>query len=131
MALARSTVDVEPPFGPAVVKRGLVIQYVAQTRSATTGLWSAKDISGSRWTYRLRVWDDDADAAAFVDEAISKGTASSSGELDHYHANGATVYPACTWEIVEVDNSNADTTTTTQFRERVLVRWHQGIEDAP
>lgn len=131
MALSRSTVDVAPPFGPAVVKRGLAITFTVQTRSATTGLWTAKDISGSRWTYRLRIWTADDDTSALVDEVVTKGSAASSGELDHYHANGTTVRATLKWEIVEVDNDNADANTTTGKRERVQVRWFQPIEDAP
>jgi hypothetical protein len=35
------------------------------------------------------------------------------------------------WEIVEVDGNNADATTRTGYRERVLVRWFQPVIDAP
>ena len=131
MAFARSTADVEPPFGPAVVKRGLAIQYVVQTRSATTGLWSAKDISAARWTYKLRTWTSDDVTDPTDDETVTKGSASSSGELDHYHACGTTVRDTMAWEIVEVDGNNADATTRTGYRERVLVRWFQPVIDAP
>lgn len=133
MALSRSTVDVTPPFGPAVVKRGLAITFTVQTRSATTGLWAAKDISGSRWTYTLRVWssDDDTDPISALTSTVTKGSAASSGELDHYHSCGATVYATLKWEIVEIDNDNTDASTRSGKRERVLTRWFQPIEDAP
>jgi len=131
MAFAPTSADVDPPEGIAVVKRGRHIRYIVHEQSATTGLWSAKDISGSRWTYRLRLWTSDDDSSALSDAAVTKGSASSSGELDHYHACGTTVRDTLAWEIVEVDNDNADANTTTGKREVVKVRWYEPIRDAP
>jgi len=133
MSFAKTSADIEgEPFGPAFVKRGLPIKWLIWTQSATTGAWSKKDISGARWTYNLRQWTSDDDAAPIAaDEVVTKGTASATGELDHYHSNGATAYATLAWEIVEVDNDNADATTRTGQREVVKVRWFQPILDAP
>jgi len=129
--LTRTSIDVQPPFGPAVVGRGLSIQGTVRTQSATTGAWTAKDISDARWIYRLRVWLEDDDTSAVSDEVVSKGSASSSGEIDHYHACGTTVRAAMTWELVEVDDDNADASTSTGKRERIVLRWQQPVIDAP
>lgn len=131
MALARTTADQDPPFGPAVVKRGLAIQYVVEQRDPLTQAWSTKDISGSQWTYRVRTWASDDDDDPIIDAELTKGAESASGELDHYQACGATVRDTLTWELVEVDNDNADAATRTGKRERVIVRWKQPIIDAP
>ena len=131
MAYAPTAVDIEPPFGPAVVKRGLGIRAIVKTQSATSGLVSAKDISSSRWTYRLRTWTADDDTAVLSDSLIVKGTDAASGELDYYHTCGATVRDTLRWEIVEVDNSNADANTLSGYRELILWPWYQPIIDAP
>jgi len=131
MSFTRSDRDIPPPFGPAVVKRGLHIERVVMQRSATTGAWAVKDISAARYTYRLRVWTSDDDAAALSDVLIVKGTDQASGELASYYSCGATVRDTLAFEIVEVDNDNADATTTSTFRERILARWYQPIIDAP
>lgn len=131
MSFVRTSADVDPPFGPAVVKRGLHIAGTVRSRAFATGVRSGKDISASRWTYRLRTWTSDDDASPIDDEVVTKGSASSTGELDHYHACGTTVRDTLAWEIVEVDGSNADASTRTGQRERILVRWYQPIVDAP
>lgn len=133
MTIARSSIDHDgEPFGPAFVKRGLNIRFFVRDQSATTEAFARKDISAARWTYRLRVWTSDDDVSALVDEALTKGTDSASGEIDHYHSCGATVYAdRLRWEIVEVDNDNADATTTSTFREVPKMRWSQPIVDAP
>lgn len=131
MALAPSSIEIPPPAGPAVVKRGLHLRFRVDELSFTTNRWVAKDISGSRWTYKLRVWASDDDSSALVDETVSKGSAAASGELDHYHACGATVRDTLRWEIVELDNSNSDAATTSGQREVIRARWSQPIVDAP
>ena len=132
MSLAKTSLEIKPPAGPAVVGRGLPLQFIVKTRDPVTGAWSALDISAARWTFNLRLWESDDDTAPIAgDEVVTKGSQSSSGELDHYHANGTTVRDAVRWEIVQVDNDNADTTTITQLREVIRAWWTQPIIDAP
>ena len=61
----------------------------------------------------------------------SKGSAASTGWLDHYLSLGDTAYDSLVWEIAEIDTNNADATTTTGYREAVLERWKQPVVDAP
>jgi hypothetical protein len=132
MTLAASEIEVAPPYGPAVAKRGLHIGHQVKAETFSTGTFDAKDISGARWTYQLRLWESDDDSSLLDDETVSKGTNSATGELDHYHSCGATVYAdPIRWELVEVDNSNADASTNSGYRERVLQWWRQPIIDAP
>ena len=104
---------------------------VSPTAARTSDSAVAKDISAARYTYELRAWTSDDDAALIVDEVITKGTQSSSGELDHYFKCGTTVRDTMTWQIVEVDNDNTDADTNTGKPERILTRWRQPIIDAP
>lgn len=131
MSLTRTDRDRKPPFGPAVVKRGLQLQYVVEEEDPITGAISPKDISAARYTYRVRTWLSDDDLAPLHDEIVTKGTQDSSGELDHYFSCGATVRDNLKFEIVEIDNDNADATTGSSLRERILERWEQPIIDAP
>ena len=132
MSFKKTPIDLEsPPFGPAVVKRGVVIEWIVEERNATTGVWSPKDISPARWSYKVRTWEADADASPLHDAVLTEGTDAASGELAHYFACGTTAYETLLWEIVEVDNDNADADTNSGQRERVLVRWFQPIIDAP
>lgn len=94
--------------------------------------WAGKDISGARWVYKIRGWDADTDTAYIYNETITKhASLSSTGWLDHYLSLTATARDAITFEIVETDTSNADATTSSGYRERVLERWRQPVIDAP
>lgn len=120
-----------PPFGKAVVERGLRVQ--CQIKEEVLGATeTAKDISGARWTYALRAYSVTTDNTFVIEKTISKhASASASGWLDDYVPLGTTAYTDLTWEFVEVDNNNADATTRTGFREVILETWQQSIEDAP
>jgi len=131
MSFAHTTVEIPPPSGPAVVRRNLPIEYIVEERSATTGAWSAKDISGARYTYQLRLWTADADAAVLDDQTITKGSDSASGELKYDYPCGTTVQSTLRWEIVELDNSTANADSNSGQVERILAWWLQPIIDAP
>jgi len=131
MSFAPAAKEVEgTPYGDAVVGRGIRIQHVVETR-AISGAWSAKDISGAQWTYQLRIWTSDDDAAVIDDDTVTKGAGSASGELDHFYSVGTTVRDTLRWELVEVDNNNADANAISGFREGILRWWRQPIIDAP
>lgn len=122
------------PFGPFVVGHTVLIRY--QVREQAAGADElGKDISASRWVYRLRAYATRDAAAVLVDEVISKSAAEdpegTASYLDHDYYVGATPRDALIWSIVEVDTSNAVATSKSGYRERVLLRWKAAIEDAP
>ena len=118
---------VDPPFGDALVKRGLPIVFQVEEKLGSA-VWGAKDISASRWSYRVRARTTETGLTFIVNEAVSKSTNNvTSGWLDHYLALGTTAYDTLFWEIVEVDSDNADASTPTTKRERLLLRWKQPI----
>lgn len=123
---------VSPMFGKAVVERGLRVrcQIMEEVLGAAE---TAKDISGARWTYELRAYTGAVNDTFVIRKTISKhASASASGWLDDYVPCGATAYTDLTWEFIEIDNDNADTTpTVTTKREVILATWLQSIEDAP
>lgn len=123
---------ISKPFGDAEVGRGLHIRFQVQKES-TSGVWSGKDISGAQWTYRVRAWVVASPTATVFDEALTKdATDSATGWIDHYLSLGATAYAtALRWEIVEVDNNNADAATKTGKREVSRLKWSQAITAAP
>lgn len=129
MALTRTSIDVEPPFGPAIVKRSLPIDRVVEERSPTSGAWTPKDISAARYTYRLRIWESDDDTNPLDDQEITKGA--DTGQLRYDYPCGATVQDALLWEIVQVDNDNGDANSRTTKVEIPKLRWKQPIIDAP
>jgi hypothetical protein len=121
---------IPPPYGAAVCGRGLRIVRQIEERTSSA-VFSAKDISAARWVYRIRAYTSDAATTFTYNEVITKGSASSTGWLDHYLSLGDTAYDSLIWEVVEIDTSNADATTETGYREAVLERWKQPVVDAP
>lgn len=125
-----SGTGVEPPYGIAWAGRGLRIVRQIEEKLTASG-WAGKDISGSRWVYRVRAFDEAANDMV-VDEVVTKSaTDSATGWLNHYLALGLTTYPVLRWELVEVDTSNNDSSTPTGDPEVVLETWYQDVKAKP
>lgn len=130
---------VSPPFGKAVVERGLrVVCQIKEKLNAAAA--SAKDISvaGSgpnlkRWEYEIRAYTGATNDTFVIRKTLAKSaTDSATGWLDDYVPMGATAAADLTWELVEIDYNGADSTPTiTTKREVILLTWQQSIEDAP
>lgn len=119
---------VPPPFGDAIVGRGLRVVLPIEEKLDDDG-WGPKTF-GSRWTYRLRAYAEDGALTAFVINdtvAAASDQTARPGWLDDYVSCGTTAYDALLWELVEVDGNGTDTTTTTDKPEVVLLSWRQPI----
>lgn len=113
----------EYPFGVFVAGRGAHVAFQVTTR-VSSGAAAPKDISGSRWSYVLRRIAVGGTITAY---SLTKGAAASTGWIDSYVALGASAVAAVEWEIVEIDDNNADAATASGKREVPLLRWRQAI----
>lgn len=117
-----------PPFGDAVVGRGLRVTLRVDHALDDDGFEPAA--FASRYTYRLRAYDEAGALTSFVINdtvAPAASQVTATGWLDDYIPLGATAYGVLLWELVEVDSTITDTATTTDKAEVVLLRWRQPI----
>jgi len=121
----------QPPFGPAIIGRGMLVRGQIREKTNATG-YGDKDIS-SRWTYQIRAWDAGAETPTFIineDVAVSS-TDSATGWIDDYVSMGTSEYEsALEFELNELDGDTADSNTPSGQRETTLIRWRQSIDKA-
>lgn len=117
-----------PPFGDAVVGRGLRVVLRIDHQLDDDGYEPAT--FSTRWTYKLRAYDEAGALTAFiVDETVAAASDQTTrqGWLDDYVPCGATAQDVLLWELVEIDGTGADASTTSGQPEVVLMRWRQPI----
>lgn len=123
----------DPPFGPAVAGRGLLVWFRVDEPDADDVV-EPKNLT-SRWSYEIRAWADSDAATAFVyrDPLTKEDQVTRPGWLKHWLQLGATARTALRWELVEIDGDNAsDPTSATPSGkvEIILHQWTQAVDPA-
>ena len=122
--------DAEPPSGFQV---GATVRINYQALGVSDAEDEVPlDLTAGRWSVRVRVWAPGA-TAFLRDEACPASVAGgATGYFDHGFKCGATAYAAALiWQLVLIDNDNADTDSKTLKREFVLLAWRAPIPAAP
>jgi hypothetical protein len=125
----------DPPYGDLFVGRSLLVNGRA-LRATDGGDGTGIDLSGGRWSVRLRCFTEPSAAALSWSKSL---TASSTGGSTGYYddvVDASTIGTASVgtmlwFEEVLVDANNNDTGTITGKQEQVLRWWKQPLLDRP